>query len=86
MLDLFGHLGFFAYSCLTELPDGNFALLYEDEPAHLQYMIFSLSENGEIREINGKDNAYAENFTAKQQKKIKMKRRIADLQFAIGLR
>ena len=78
--------GFFAYSCLTELPDGNFALLYEDEPAHLQYMIFSLSENGEIREINGKDNAYAENFTAKQQKKIKMKRRIADLQFAIGLR
>ena len=43
--------GFFAYSCLTNLPDGNFALLYEDEPAHLQYSVFSVNAKGEIEEV-----------------------------------
>ncbi len=38
--------GFFAYSCLTQFSDGNFALLYEDEPAHLQYTVFSVDEKG----------------------------------------
>ncbi len=47
--------GFFAYSCLTELSDGNFAVYYEDEPAHIKYMIFSVSDNGEINEINGEN-------------------------------
>ncbi len=45
--------GFFGYSCLTELADGNFGYLYEDEAAHVQYMIFSLDEEGNISEING---------------------------------
>lgn len=48
--------GFFGYSCLTQLADGNFALLYEDEAAHIQYMIFSVDAEGKIAEINGEDN------------------------------
>ena len=40
--------GFFAYSCLTELSDGNFALLYEDEAAHLNYRIFTLHSDGTL--------------------------------------
>ena len=47
--------GFFAYSCLTELADGNFAVYYEDEPAHITYMVFSVSDKGEINEINGEN-------------------------------
>ena len=70
--------GFFAYSCLTELSDGNFAVYYEDEPAHITYMIFSVSDNGEINEING------ENFefkgTVKKNNSI-----ITKLKFALGL-
>ena len=45
--------GYFAYSCLTELSDGNIALYYEDEPAHITYKIFTLSADGIISEING---------------------------------
>lgn len=45
--------GFYAYSCLTELSDGNFALLYEDEPYNINYMILSLDEEGILSEING---------------------------------
>ncbi len=47
--------GFFAYSCLTELSDGNFAVYYEDKPSHITYMIFSVSDKGEINEINGEN-------------------------------
>lgn len=47
--------GFYGYSCLTELADGNFGLLYEDEGAHIQYMIFSVDAEGNISEINGND-------------------------------
>ncbi len=43
---------YFAYSCLTELSDGNFAILYEDEVAHIDYLIFSVDDNGNINEIN----------------------------------
>ena len=53
--------GFFAYSCLTELADGNFGYLYEDEPAHISYMVFSLSETGIISEINGNNSGYSYN-------------------------
>lgn len=54
--------GFFAYSCLTELADGNFGYLYEDEAARISYKILTLSDDGTISEING-DNCddYKEN-------------------------
>ena len=44
---------FFAYSCLTELSDGNIAFLYEDEAAHITYDILSISDNGKISRIGG---------------------------------
>lgn len=44
---------FYAYSCLTELSDGNFGILYEDEASHIQYLIFTIDENGNINEVNG---------------------------------
>ena len=40
--------GFFGYSCLTELADGNFALLYEDAAAHFCYRVFSLTNDGKL--------------------------------------
>ena len=46
---------FFAYSCMTELSDGNFGILYEDEASHIQYLIFSVDENGNISEVNAAD-------------------------------
>lgn len=49
--------GFYAYSCLTELSDGNFGLLYEDEAAHISYMVLSLSDDGTISEINNNNNS-----------------------------
>jgi len=78
--------GFYGYSCLTELSDGNFGLLYEDEPAHIQYMIFSVSDKGEITEINGNNISFVEKYTAKEQKIIKSKRRNAKILFKLGLR
>ena len=45
--------GFFAYSCLTELADGNFGYLYEDLAAQISYKILSLNDDGTITEING---------------------------------
>ena len=50
--------GFFAYSCLTQLSDGNIGFLYEDEPAHISYKILTLSNKGTISEINGKNQGY----------------------------
>lgn len=47
--------GFFGYSCLTQLSDGLIALLYEDEPAHLRYMLLRLSPDGTLSEINGEN-------------------------------
>lgn len=44
--------GFYAYSCLTELSDGNFGLLYEDAAAHISYMVLSVSDDGTVGEIN----------------------------------
>lgn len=34
----------YCYSCLSELPDGNIALLYENAGAEITYTVFSLSE------------------------------------------
>lgn len=53
--------GFFAYSCLTELSDGNFGLLYEDQPYQISYMVLSLSDEGELTEINGSNIKYERN-------------------------
>ena len=47
--------GFYAYSCLTELPDGNLGLLYEDEPSHISYMVLKIDGDGNLSEINGND-------------------------------
>ena len=45
--------GFFAYSCLTQLADGNIAMLYEDKPDKVSYMILTLDKDGNLSEING---------------------------------
>ena len=71
--------GFYGYSCLTELSDGNFALYYEDEPSHISYMVFSVSDKGEITEINGN------NFEFKSEVKSKDSSFGVKLKFALGL-
>lgn len=50
--------GFFAYSCLTQLADGNIGYLYEDEAAHISYMILTISDDGTLSEINGNNCEY----------------------------
>ncbi len=50
--------GFFAYSCLTELDDGNIGYLYEDEAAKISYAILTVSENGTVSEINGNNASF----------------------------
>lgn len=52
--------GTFAYSCLTQLSDGNVALLWENEDFHIQYTVFSVDDNGKLSEINGNDFEYTE--------------------------
>ncbi len=47
---------FFAYSCLTQLADGNIGYLCEDEASHIRYMVLTLADDGTLSEING-DNA-----------------------------
>lgn len=47
------NVGFFAYSCLTELSDGRFALLFEDEAAHLCYRVFALQADGTLLPADG---------------------------------
>ncbi len=70
--------GFFAYSCLTELADGNFAVYYEDEPAHITYMVFSVSDKGEINEINGENFEFTGTVATNNSF-------ITKLKFALGL-
>jgi hypothetical protein len=65
--------GFFAYSCITELSDGNFGYLYEDEPAHISYMILSLSDSGMLSEINGNNSGYLYNPDDKTKLKNKLR-------------
>ncbi len=77
--------GFYGYSCLTELSDGNFAVFYEDEAAHLKYTIFSVSDDGIINEINGENLAFKPDLSPKAQKSIKLKRNIANIKFKLGL-
>ncbi len=48
--------GFFAYSCLTELADGNIgALTEEGENGIVKYRVLSIDNNGKISEIGGND-------------------------------
>ena len=44
---------FFAYSCMTQLADGNIGILYENEAARISYMILTLDKDGNLSEING---------------------------------
>ncbi|MBR5245809.1 MAG: exo-alpha-sialidase [Clostridia bacterium] len=77
--------GFYGYSCLTELFDGNFAVFYEDEAAHLKYTIFSVSDDGIINEINNKNLEFKEDTSSKIQRSLKAKRTIANIKFKLGL-
>lgn len=77
--------GFFAYSCLTELPDGNFAVFYEDEAAHLKYTIFTVSDDGKINEINGENLDFKPDLSKKTQNSISRRRMIAKAKFSLGM-
>ena len=77
--------GFYGYSCLTELSDGNFAVFYEDEAAHLKYTVFSVSDDGAINEINGENLDFKPDNSPKTLKSIKTKRAIANIKFKLGL-
>ena len=77
--------GFYGYSCLTELSDGNFAVFYEDEAAHLKYTIFSVSNDGIINEINSENLDFKEDLSPKTQRSLKIKRVIANIKFKLGL-
>lgn len=77
--------GYFGYSCLTELPDGNFAVLYEDEEAHLKYTIFSVSDDGVISEINGENIDFAPKSSLLIRLITFFKRLVANIKFALGL-
>ncbi len=77
--------GFFGYSCLTELSDGNFAVFYEDEAAHLKYTVFSVSNTGEINEVNSENLDFKPDTSPKTERSIKMKKFFAKIKFALGL-
>ena len=49
--------GFFGYSCLTQLADGNVALLFEDEASHFCYRVYSLQADGTLLPADGSDPA-----------------------------
>lgn len=77
--------GFYGYSCLTELSDGNFAVFYEDEAAHLKYTIFTVFEDGTINEINGENLNFEPDTSAKYTRAVNTKRFFAKIKFALGL-
>ena len=77
--------GFYGYSCLTELSDGNFAVFYEDEAAHLKYTVFSVSDDGVINEINGENLDFKPDNSSKTQRSIKLKRAMSNIKFKLGL-
>ena len=49
--------GFFGYSCLTQLADGNVALLFEDEASHFCYRVYTLEADGTLVPADGSDPA-----------------------------
>lgn len=77
--------GFYGYSCLTELSDGNFAVFYEDEAAHLKYTVFNVADDGTINEINGENLDFKPDNSPKTQRSINAKRAVANVKFQLGL-
>lgn len=77
--------GFYGYSCLTELSDGNFAVFYEDEAAHLKYTVFSMADDGTINEINGENLDFKPDNSPKAQRSLKLKQAFANIKFKLGL-
>ncbi len=77
--------GFYGYSCLTQLADGNFAVFYEDEASHLKYTVFTVSNEGEISEINGENIDFVPDTSPKTQKAVARKKNIAKLKFKLNL-
>jgi len=77
--------GFYGYSCLTELSDGNFAVFYEDEATHLKYTVFNVADDGTISEINGNNIDFKPDTSSKTQRSIKLKQSIAEIKFKLGL-
>lgn len=77
--------GFYGYSCLTELSDGNFAVFYEDEAAHLKYTIFNISDDGVINEINDENLDFKHDLSSKAKRSTSFKRFISKIKFALGL-
>ena len=79
---------FFAYSCMTQLADGNFSILYEDEPSHIQYLVFNIDNNGYIYEINGNNPVTDEDINNAVEKELtfweKFVKFFEDLFFIIG--
>lgn len=50
--------GFFAYSCLTELADGNIAILCEEpQSGNISYRVLSVDDNGALADVSGKESA-----------------------------
>lgn len=70
---------------MTELSDGNFAILYEDEAAHLKYMVFSVSDDGTISEVNGENPEITEKLTIWQKIERFFKQFFAKLLIFFGL-
>ena len=77
--------GFYGYSCLTELSDGNFAVFCEDEAAHLRYVVFSVSDSGTVNEINGDNHDFKPDVSPKTERSVKIKRAVARIKFGLGL-
>ena len=67
------------------MADGNFAVFYEDEAAHLKYTIFSVSDDGKINEVNNDNLDFKHDTSPKTLRSIKMKKFFAKIKFAFGL-
>ncbi|MDD6276045.1 MAG: sialidase family protein [Clostridia bacterium] len=77
--------GFFAYSCMTELSDGNIGLLYEDESYHINYKVLTVDENGFVKEINGNDCEYNNSYNDKDEFLLTFKKILNKLMLLFGL-
>jgi hypothetical protein len=67
------------------LSDGNFAVFYEDEAAHLKYTVFRASADGVVSEINGENLDFKPDLSSKAKRSNSFKRFTATIKFALGL-